>query len=375
MVTEKKINELIINITNCIHKNYPELVEFIDEMPITLPNQKHPELNVKSLTSYYNSLVNVVEEYEENHKGNVMCERFEKLPLNEFNELESENSIREIYIKINDFKISYNDVGDGTVPIIFLHGFPFDKSMWKAQLEHLKENNRVIALDFRGFGKSIDENTPLSMELFTEDLILFMEELNIERAVICGLSLGAFVALDAIKRFPERFDALILCDTQCIADTSKVKEKRHKTIEEINANGSSEFKEKFVKSVFHKETLTNKPALVDELRTVVNANSDRVIKAGLLALADRSETCSILENITIPTLIICGRQDEITPLTQSEAMHKSIKNSELRIIDNAGHVSNLESPVEFNSYINEFLTTLSDTQTVVPNSEPLSPKI
>lgn len=375
MVTEKKINELIINITNCIHKNYPELVEFIDEMPITLPNQKHPELNVKSLTSYYNSLVNVVEEYEENHKGNVMCERFEKLPLNEFNELESENSIREIYIKINDFKISYNDVGDGTVPIIFLHGFPFDKSMWKAQLEHLKENNRVIALDFRGFGKSIDENTPLSMELFTEDLILFMEELNIERAVICGLSLGAFVALDAIKRFPERFDALILCDTQCIADTSKVKEKRHKTIEEINANGSSEFKEKFVKSVFHKETLTNKPALVDELRTVVNANSDRVIKAGLLALADRSETCSILENITIPTLIICGRQDEITPLTQSEAMYKSIKNSELRIIDNAGHVSNLESPVEFNSYINEFLTTLSEMQTDIPNSEPLSPKI
>ena len=115
--------------------------------------------------------------------------------------------------------------------------------------------------------------------------------------------------------------------------------------------------------------------MVDELRSVVNANSDRVITAGLQALADRSETCSILENITIPTLIICGREDEVTPLAQSEAMHKSIKNSELRIIDNAGHVSNLESPVEFNSYINEFLTTLSDSQTVVPNSEPLSPKV
>ena len=83
MITEKKINELIINITNCIHKNYPELVEYLDEMPITLPDQKHPQLNVKSLTSYYNSLVNVVAEYEENQKENVICERFEKLPTDE----------------------------------------------------------------------------------------------------------------------------------------------------------------------------------------------------------------------------------------------------------------------------------------------------
>ena len=375
METEKKINELIINITNCIHKNYPELVEFIDEMPITLPDQKHPELNVRSLTSYYNSLVNVVEEYEENHKENVMCERFEKLPTKEFTEFDLVKSHQEVYIKINDFRISYNDVGEGTVPIIFLHGFPFDKSMWNAQLESLKANNRVIAVDMRGFGKSNDENTHLSMELFTEDLILFMEELNIERAVLCGLSMGGFVALDAVKRFPERFDALILCDTQCIADTPAVKEKRYAAIDEINREGTGTFNEKFVKSVFHTETLTNKPGLVDELRTVVKANSDRIIKAGLVALADRSETCSILENITIPTLIICGREDEVTPLAQSEAMHKSIPNSELRIIDNAGHVSNLESPVEFNSYINEFLTTLSDSQTVVPNSEPLSPKI
>ena len=375
MDTEKKLNELIINITNCIHKNYPELVEYIDEMPITLPDQKHPKLNVRSLTSYYNSLVNIVEEYEENHKENVMCERFEKLSTVEFTEFEKENSHQEIYIKLNDFKISYNDLGEGTVPIIFLHGFPFDKTMWSNQLEVLKANNRVIAVDIRGFGKSEDEITPLSMELFTEDLILFMEELNIERAVLCGLSMGGFIALDAVKRFPEYFDALILCDTQCIADSSEVKEKRLATIEEIKNDGSKAFKEKFVKSVFHTETLTNKPGLVDELRSVVNANSDRVINAGLQALADRSETCSILENITIPTLIICGREDEVTPLAQSEAMHKSIKNSELRIIDNAGHVSNLESPVEFNSYINEFLTTLSDSQTVVPNSEPLSPKV
>jgi pimeloyl-ACP methyl ester carboxylesterase len=375
MQTEKTLNELILNIKNCISENYPELVEYLDEMPITLPDQKHPDLNVITLTSYYNSLVNLVENYEENHKENVICERFEKLPITEYLTLEKDTLYPESFIEINAVKISYNDVGEGRLPILFLHGFPFDKSMWKNQLDFLKTSNRVIAIDTRGFGNSKDENTPLSMELFSEDLRLFMDKLNIERAVLCGLSMGGFIALDAIKKFPERFDGLILCDTQCIADTAEVKEKRHKTIAEIYRDGSGAFKEKFVTSVFHSETLTNKTGLVDSLRTVVNANSDQILISGLIALADRSETCSVLKNIKVSTLIICGREDTVTPLAQSEAMQKQIKDATLRIVDNAGHVSNLEHPVEFNNYIKDFITILDASKKVEPNSEPLSPKI
>jgi len=137
--------------------------------------------------------------------------------------MELDNSFQNLPIVINNVTLSYNDVGEGEIPVIFLHGFPFDKSMWKNQLDSLKFSHRTIAFDIRGFGKSPDENTPLSIDLFSEDLIAFMDKLNIKKAIICGLSMGGYIALNAIKRFPERFTALILCDTQCIADTVEVK--------------------------------------------------------------------------------------------------------------------------------------------------------
>ncbi|MES2779124.1 MAG: alpha/beta fold hydrolase [Bacteroidota bacterium] len=262
-------------------------------------------------------------------------------------------------IAVNNFNLSYDDVGEGTTPIIFLHGFPFDKTMWQLQLEFLKPSYRLIACDIRGFGKSTDETSPLSMDLFGDDLITLMDRLNIKKAIVCGLSMGGFIALNAYKRFPDRFVALILCDTQCIADTVEVKAKRYKIIDEIAANGVAKFLEGFIKSVFHKDSWENKKELVRQLRTVVFANSRHIISEGLVALAERSETCSTLDEVTIPTCIICGRQDEVTPLEQSEWMNKHIKGASLQIIENAGHVSNLEQPDAFNKCLSDFLDTLS----------------
>ncbi len=269
------------------------------------------------------------------------------------------NAYENLTITVNDTKISYHDVGAGTIPVIFLHGFPFDKSMWNGQLESLKVSNRVIAYDIRGFGQSTDEDTPLSMDLFADDLVAFMVQLDIERAIICGLSMGGYIALNAMHRFPERFKALILCDTQCIADTPEGKKKRLKTIEQINAEGADEFNEKFTKSVFHPDSLKNKKEIVESLSAVVASNSIKVITAGLSALAERSETCVTLDNIIIPTLIICGREDEVTPLAQSEFMHQQIQGSMLAVIANAGHVSNLEQPEEFNKCLQQFLDALN----------------
>ncbi len=263
-------------------------------------------------------------------------------------------------ISVNNFHLSYDDVGEGSTPIICLHGYPFDKTMWQGQLDFLKSSNRIIACDIRGFGKSTDEESNLSIDLFSEDLMAFMDKLNIDKAIVCGLSMGGFIALNAMKRFPNRFEALILCDTQCIADTVEVKEKRYKTIDDINVNGVTDFNEGFIKSVFHKDSLTNKKDLVEKLRTVVFANSQHIITGGLTALAERSETCSTLKDINIPTLIICGREDEVTPLVQSESMNSTIRGSMLRVIDYAGHVSNLEQPDEFNKHLLNFLTDLNN---------------
>ncbi|MFA6262251.1 MAG: alpha/beta hydrolase [Bacteroidia bacterium] len=260
---------------------------------------------------------------------------------------------------VNHFNLSYDDLGEKNVPVIFLHGYPFNKSMWKAQLEYLKSSNRVIACDIRGFGKSTDEESALSMDLFADDLIQFMDKLKIEKAIICGLSMGGFITLNANHRYPNRFKALILCDTQCIADTPEVKEKRFKTIEDINTNGVNEFNEGFLQSVFCKDSLNTKKALVEDLRKVVFANSPHIITAGLTALAGRTDTCATLGAIQIPTMIICGREDTVTPLIQSEYMYATITNSILHVIEKAGHVSNLEQPEIFNKKLSQFLNDLN----------------
>ena len=274
--------------------------------------------------------------------------------------METEIKGYNLTIPVNNFHLSYDDVGEGSIPIIFLHGYPFDKTMWQLQLDFLKSSNRLISCDIRGFGKSTDEESSLSIDLFADDLIQFMDKLSIDKAIICGLSMRGFIALNAMKRFPERFEALILCDTQCIADTTEVKEKRYKIIDEIEVDGVTKFNDGFIKNVFCNDSYNNKKELVKNLHNVVFSNSQHIITMGLIALAERSESCSTLNEITIPTLILCGREDEVTPLAQSEYMNAAIKGSILHVIDNAGHVSNLEQPDEFNKHLLDFLTVVSD---------------
>jgi 3-oxoadipate enol-lactonase len=273
--------------------------------------------------------------------------------------METETKGYNLSTTVNNFNLSYDDIGEGSIPIIFLHGYPFDKTMWEIQIDDLKSTNRLIACDIRGFGKSTDEKSSLSIDLFGDDLIAFMDQLNINKAIVCGLSMGGFITLNAYKRYPDRFEALILCDTQCIADTTDVKKKRYEIIDEIAVDGVMNFNEEFIRSVFHKDSLTDKKELVEKLRHVVFCNSQHIITMGLTALAERSETCSVLSKITIPTLIICGRQDVVTPLAQSEFMYTTIKGATLQVIEKAGHVSNLEQPDEFNKHLINFLTALN----------------
>ncbi len=259
-------------------------------------------------------------------------------------------------ITANNISISYNDAGEGQLPIIFLHGFPFDKSMWQDQIEVLKSSHRVIAYDIRSFGASTNDESELSIELCANDLIKFMEALHITKAILCGFSMGGYIALNAVSRFPNFFAGIILCDTQCIADSEEAKAKRYKRIEQIDAEGTNEFTKDFIKNIFYKKSLTNKKDLVESIESNIQSNSSHVIIGGLKALALRSDTCFSLASIEVPTLIICGREDVITPILQSERMHNTIKNSSFKIIDEAGHLSNMEQPEEFNKYLQEFLS-------------------
>ncbi|MEP7264664.1 MAG: alpha/beta hydrolase [Bacteroidota bacterium] len=267
---------------------------------------------------------------------------------------------RDIVIKVSDVTICYDDLGESTTPVIFIHGFPFDKSSWKPQMDFLSKQYRVIAYDIRGFGKSTSGSEEADISLFADDLLLFMDLLEIQKAIICGLSMGGYIVLNAVSRYPDRFSAMILSDTQCIADTNEVKEKRKQSIDKINGGGLVEYVDGFVNAIFYKDTIAQRKELVDEIRNVILATEPLIITSALTALARRWETCSALPAITIPCLILCGSDDKITPPEQAEYMKVHIADSVLHLINNSAHMSNLENPTEFNRYLKDFLSGIQN---------------
>jgi pimeloyl-ACP methyl ester carboxylesterase len=263
---------------------------------------------------------------------------------------------KDITVQANGITICYDDLGVGRVPLLFIHGFPFDRTMWQPQLDFLKSTQRVITYDIRGFGKSTTNDENASMTLFADDLIKMLDTLQINKVVACGLSMGGYILLDAVSRYPERFEAIILSDTQCIADSPEAKEKRFKTIELIENGGLNNWADGFIKNLFSKETLESKKELVEKIRSIMLSTSTETIIATLKALAYRNERCAELSDIAIPALILCGKEDVVTPIAQSEMMLDMIETSVMITIDGAGHLSNMEQPDKFNEQVNNFLS-------------------
>jgi 3-oxoadipate enol-lactonase len=267
-----------------------------------------------------------------------------------------------IKITVNDFMVSYNDEGpDGAPVIIFIHGFPFNKSMWNKQVKALKNNYRVIAYDVRGHGNSDVGNEDFSIELFVKDLLNLMDALNVDRTILCGLSMGGYIALNAIENYPDRFDALILSDTNCISDTPEVKEKRMKTIESIKKDGVEKFADESMNNFFAPESLSTKKKEIAAVRDMIVNTSKQTLYKTLQAFYERKETCSRLPEIKVPVLIMVGKEDIITPPAAALTMHEKIKGSIIHIIDHAGHLSNMENLGEFNNRLTEFLSLIKDT--------------
>lgn len=270
----------------------------------------------------------------------------------------------ELTIRLNDIITCYNDLGKSSVPIIFVHGFPFNKSSWQPQVEFFKKTHRVITYDIRGFGRSTTGKEKLSIGLMADDLISLMDALEIKKAIVCGFSMGGYVLMKAAYHYPKRFEGIILSDTQCVADTFEIKEKRHQTIAKIKAGKLKDFTEGFIKDVFCNESLITKKELVERMRNVILSTSPLTITATLSAIADRKEMCTVLNGITIPALIMCGKKDKITPPAMAELLKSKLPNAKLQIIEKAGHMSNLERPEDFNQHIQDFIlneTTLDNT--------------
>jgi len=250
-----------------------------------------------------------------------------------------------------------NNVSDKPA-IVFLHGFPFNHSMWDAQIQLLGRRFRTLAYDQRGHGQSDVGTGHYALELLVDDLLELLDAKKITKAVLCGLSMGGYVALRAMERAPERFSGLILADTRSESDSNETRIKRSGSLKTIQEQGVSTFCEGFLKAIFAPESLIHKPEVVDQVRNMIMGNSPIGIMGMIMALAGRTDTTASLDKIKVPTLILVGEKDAVTPPEAAQAMYDKIHGATWVKIPNAGHMSNLENPDAFNAALEKFIKTI-----------------
>ena len=257
-------------------------------------------------------------------------------------------------IKINDLSVFTAGEKKNT-PFVLVHGFPFDHSMWDAQVKEFSKQFYCITYDIRGMGESSAGDGQFTMESFVDDLEIIVDELNLKKPALCGLSMGGYISLRAVERMEAKFSSLILCDTKSDPDNSEGKLKRAAGIKMINEEGVEKFVRQFVPNCFSENFMS---AHKDEYKNVINRsqhNSPKGVKGCLLAMAGRTDTTPFLQNISIPTLVICGEKDKLTTPAVMKSMADKINNSEFIIISGAGHMSPVESVNIFNQKAKDFL--------------------
>jgi 3-oxoadipate enol-lactonase len=263
---------------------------------------------------------------------------------------------------INGFEMNFEDVGEGPA-LLLVHGFPFDHSMWTHQMEALQQDYRVIAPDLRGHGQSEVTPGPYSMDLLAEDLYALLQSLGIEQVVLVGLSMGGYIAFAFWRSYPELVQALVLADTRATADTPEGRQNRQEMIEQVRAEGTRPIADQMVARLLSALTLEKKPAVVSHARRMIlNTPVDGVVGA-LQGMAQRPDSTPLLETITVPTLILVGEEDTVTPPQAAAEMQAGIQSPrrsdapevELVHIRQAGHLSPLENPEVFNLALREFL--------------------
>jgi len=265
--------------------------------------------------------------------------------------------IEEKQLEVDDLQVYYKirNVDKADLTVVFIHGFPFDSSIWDKQLEGLPDNVCGIAYDIRGFGKSRGGHHFFSIDLFAADLIRFLQNLSAQRVVLCGVSMGGYIALRAAQRSSDHLAGLILCDTNASADSNEAKLKRFESIDQITGGGKAQFIDGFLKGLFSKKTNDENQQLIDHIGRIMADTNDVSICAAQLALASRTETVSFLPAISVPCLIIRGAEDKMMSIEQAEQMDIILNSHGILEIADAGHLPNAENPEAFNEAINNFL--------------------
>ena len=257
----------------------------------------------------------------------------------------------------NGHALGYDDVGTG-IPVLFLHGFPHNRSLWSPQLGALATAARTICMDLRGFGESTP-GAARCMDDFADDAAALLDTLGVDRAVVAGLSMGGYAALAFWRRHPARVRALVLCDTRAGADSEASRASRRDMQRMAQDQGSSAVANQLINGMVGPTTRLKNPELVDELHRMMSLAPEAGIADALGAMMTRPDSTPTLATIDVPTLIIVGEEDVLAPVEEARTMHLAIGGSRLEIIAGAGHVSNAERPATFNHLLSEFLISLT----------------
>jgi pimeloyl-ACP methyl ester carboxylesterase len=260
--------------------------------------------------------------------------------------------------KTSSAKITFLEAGKGR-PVLLLHAFPLSSVMWRRQIEALRNAYHVVAPDMRGFGSTPAFTGAPSVDQMADDAAALLDELKVtEPVAVGGLSMGGYVALAFARRHAARLRALILADTRAEADDAAGRANRDKLIEFASHNPSTAVIEQLLPKMVCAETLQRRPEVVEAVKHFASLQAPAGIVNALKALRDRPDATPLLQRIAVPTSVIVGRDDALTPPAVADRLAAGIPGAKRVVIERAGHLSNLEQPEAFNQAVRAFLDSL-----------------
>lgn len=258
---------------------------------------------------------------------------------------------------IRDVVIAYEDTGEG-VPLVLVHGHPFDRSMWRDQVRAFSANYRVITFDLRGYGETTVIPGKTLLEEFARDISGLLDYLNVSDIILGGLSMGGQIVLEFYRLFPERVRALILADTFAQLDTDEGRRARNEMAERLMNEGMNAYADEVLSKMIAPKTIEERPDVAAHVLLMMRGTSSAGAAAALRGRSERQDYTSLLSEIAVPSLIVVGEDDEFTPVADAKFMRERISNSRMAVIEGTGHMPNLERPDEFNRVVEEFLRAL-----------------
>jgi pimeloyl-ACP methyl ester carboxylesterase len=254
--------------------------------------------------------------------------------------------------------LGYEESGRG-LPVVWLHAFPLDRQMWRRQLLALSPRGRMIAVDLRGFGESSPFTEQPSIDQMADDVALFLDRIGItETVIVAGLSMGGYVALALARRHAGRLAGLILADTRAEADAPQARSGREQMIALAEQGSAEAVIEQMMPRMVSDWTRQVRPQAILEIRRIAAAQSTQAMANAQRAMRDRADSREMLGKIRVPTLVIVGALDAMSPPSVADEVAAGISTARRVTIANAGHLSSLERPEDFNSAIETFLADL-----------------